>query len=307
MERPTGRQLLTHGLWFDNEALSAAEFYTTLFADASINAITRYGREGYEHHGKPEGSIMTVDFTLAGLGFMALNGGPHFRLNPSVSFFVVCESRQETDRVWNTLSEGGRVLMSLDKYDWSPMYGWVQDRFGLAWEVALGKISDVGQKITPSLLFAAGVRGRAEEAIAFYTSVFGRSGLDGILRYGPDEEGSEGTVKHAMFTLHGQKFMALDSAVSQHFTFNEAVTIMINCISQEEIDYYWERLTDGGEEGPCGWLKDRFGLSWQVESVELQEMLRDPDQERVARVSQAFLKMKKYDLAELRRAFDGGV
>jgi len=149
--------------------------------------------------------------------------------------------------------------------------------------------------------------GKAEAAINFYTSVFNNAKIGDIDRYGKGEEpDKEGTIKHAAFTLENQEFAAMDSALKHDFTFNEAISFMVECKTQEEIDYYWEKLSAyGGQEGVCGWLKDKFGVSWQVTPTGLDEMLRDPDKEKVERVTNAFLKMKKFDIRELKKAYEG--
>jgi predicted 3-demethylubiquinone-9 3-methyltransferase (glyoxalase superfamily) len=155
------------------------------------------------------------------------------------------------------------------------------------------------QKIVPNLWFDT----EAEEAAAFYTSVFENSRIVNITRYteaGPREAGSVMTVE---WELEGQRFIGINGG--PEFTFDEAVSFMIDCETQEEIDYYWERLSEGGSEGPCGWLKDRFGLSWQVVPTGMEELFADPDPRRAERAIAAMLKMGKIDLAELRRAADG--
>lgn len=299
------QKIIPH-LWFDSEAEEAAQFYTSLFPGSATGRITHYGKEGYEIHGQPEGKVLTVEFKLAGYELIGLNGGPLFEFNPSVSFFVVCESEEEVNRLWEKLSEGGSVLMPLDRYDWSPRYGWVQDRFGLSWQLSLGKLEDVGQKITPTLMYVGKQAGRAEEALKLYTSIFKDSEVDGIFRYTGDEgPDKEGTVAHAQFSLTGEKFMVMDSAMEHHFAFNEAISLLVNCRSQEEVDYFWEKLTEGGEEGSCGWVKDKFGVSWQVSPVRLSEMLADPDAAKVGRVTNAFLQMKKFDIQKLEAAYAG--
>ena len=300
------QKIIPH-LWFDDQAEQAAGFYTSLFDNSSTGRIARYSKEGYEIHQQPEGAVMTVEFDLAGYSMIALNGGPHFTLNPSISFFVVCESEKEIDGLWAALSDRGSALMPLEKYDWSDKYGWIQDRFGVSWQLSLGDLSDVGQKITPSLLFVGEQHGRAEEAIKYYTSIFDDSDIVGILHYGPDEDEPEGTVKHAQFSLSGEVFMAMDSGMSHDFTFNEAISLLIQCENQQQVDYYWEKLTAGGDARAqqCGWLKDRFGVSWQVSPIALHRMLHDPDAEKVSRVTRAFLQMKKFDIEALQRAFEG--
>lgn len=159
------------------------------------------------------------------------------------------------------------------------------------------------RKITPCLWFDT----QAEEAAKFYVSIFENSKIGRISRYG--EEGYEihgkeaGSVMVAEFEIEGQTFMALNGG--PRFKFNEAVSFQIHCDTQDEIDFFWSRLTDGGEEGPCGWLKDKYGVSWQVVPKELSDMLMDPDPEKTRRVTKAFLQMKKFDVVELRRAYAG--
>lgn len=296
------------GLWYDSQAEEAANFYTSLFPGSSIEDIIKYGREGQEIHGQPEGKVMVVNFQLAGTYMQAINGGPDFKMNPSISMFAVCESFEETDAVWNKLLEGGNILMPLGKYEWSERYGWVQDRWGLTWQVSYGKISAVGQKITPSFLFAGEMAGRAEEAIAFYTSVFKESGVDGISKYPAGGPEPEGNVMHAQFKLADSKFMITESSGVHKFSFNEGVSIIVACRNQTEVDYYWEKLTsDGGRESMCGWLADKFGVSWQITPRILDVMLADRDQEKVDRVTRAFLKMKKLEIEKLEQAYAGDV
>lgn len=159
------------------------------------------------------------------------------------------------------------------------------------------------QMITPCLWFDT----QAEEAAKFYASVFKNSKIGRISRYG--KEGYEihgkepGSVMTAEFEIAGQRFVALNGG--PHFKFNEAISFQVHCETQEEIDYFWSKLTEGGQEGPCGWLKDRYGVSWQVVPTVLSEMLRDPDPAKSQRVTKAFLRMKKFDVEELARAYKG--
>ena len=163
----------------------------------------------------------------------------------------------------------------------------------------------IKQRITNCLWFDS----QAEDAAKFYTSIFKNSSIGAISRYGQEgfdfHKQAPGTAMVVNFQLDGQDFMALNGGPV--FKFNEAISLVINCESQEEIDYYWEKLTDGGEEGNCGWLKDKYGLSWQVAPAELGEMMTHPDQERTQRVTRAFLQMKKFDLEKLRQEFEGSL
>jgi len=255
-------------------------------------------------HNTPSGSVETVAFELAGQAFSAISAGPLFTFNPSVSFIVACETEAEVDALWKQLSAGGQVLMELGEYPFSQRFGWTQDRYGLSWQVMHMGGRPIQQKIVPALLFVGSQAGKAEEAIRFYTSVFPRSKVGDILRYGKGEApDAEGTVKQALFTLAGQVFSATDSAYEHGFAFNEAISFMVYCDTQAEIDRYWEKLSAVPEAEQCGWLKDRYGLSWQVVPARMDEMMRSSDDEQLARVTQAFLAMKKFDLAELEKAY----
>ncbi len=287
-------QKITPFLWFDGQAEAAANFYVSVFKNSKVVDVF--------HN---DGKALTVGFQLNGQQFTALNGGPMFKFNPSVSFYVTCETMEETDEVWQKLSDGGSVLMALDKYPWSEKYGWVQDRFGLTWQISFGRLEEVGhQKFTPSLLFTGAHFGQAEAALGLYTSVFDDSSVTGILRYGAGAEGPEGTVMHAQFTLHGETFMAMDDPMQQQeYTFNEAISFVVNCEDQAEVDYFWEKLTaDGGAESMCGWLRDKYGLSWQIVPRELPKLLMDPDPARAQRAMGALMQMQKIELEKLRQA-----
>jgi predicted 3-demethylubiquinone-9 3-methyltransferase (glyoxalase superfamily) len=293
------------GLWFDTQAEEAAKFYTSLFPNSHVGVIARYGKEGYEVHHQPEGQVLTATFNLDGQEFMGTNGGPLFKMNPTISLYTVCETEEEITKLWNELSKNGNVLMPLDKYDWSKKYGWVSDRFGLSWQLTLGSVKEIGQKITPLVMFVGKQFGRTEEAIQFYTTVFENSSIDAVHRYGPGTGPNEGKVMHARFKLAGQTFMAMDGGGQHDFEFNEGIALVVNCETQAEIDNYWKKLTAGGKESMCGWLKDKFGLSWEVAPIRLGEMLVDPDPKKKGRVMNAFLKMRKYDLATLEKEYAG--
>ena len=155
------------------------------------------------------------------------------------------------------------------------------------------------QKIVPNLWFDT----EAEEAADFYTSVFENSRIVNVSRYTDAGPRPAGTVMTVEFELNGQRFVGINGG--PQFTFDEAVSFQITCADQEELDYYWDRLTDGGKEGPCGWLKDRYGLSWQVVPTGMEELFADPDPERARRAMEAMLKMGKLDVAALHRAADG--
>ena len=281
---------ITPFLWFNGQAEEAANFYAAVFKNSKIGNVIGHGD-----------AVMVVDFTLDGQPFSALNGGPQFTFNPSVSFFVTCETEAETDVVWQKLVDGGMAMMPLERYDWSDKYGFLQDRYGVCWQISLGKLDEVGgQKFVPSLLFTGPQKGRGEEAVRFYTNLFGHSDITGILHYGAGEEGPVGTVKHAQFSLEGQTFMIMDNPTDQTFTFNEAASFVVHCTTQGEVDFFWEKLTaNGGEESQCGWLKDKFGVSWQIIPEALPRLLADPDPAIAQHAMMAMMQMRKIEIAKL--------
>ncbi|MES3006110.1 MAG: VOC family protein [Patescibacteria group bacterium] len=292
-------QKITTHLWFDKEAKEAAGFYTSVFEDSKVIDMTTL-------HNTPSGDCDIVSFELSGQSFMAISAGPLFKFNPSVSFHVKCKTKEEVNTKWKELSVGGTVLMDLGQYPFSERYGWCNDKYGLSWQVMYVGESEVVQKITPVLMFVGDVCGKAEEAIGFYTSVFRDGKVNMILRHNKGETpDKEGTVKYASFTLLGNEFGVMDSAHEHNFSFNEAVSFIVRCDTQEEIDYYWEKLSAVPESEQCGWLKDKFGLSWQIVPVAMDEMMKDKDEEKLARVTESFLKMKKFNIAELEKAAEG--
>lgn len=290
-------------LWFDTQGQEAAEFYVSVFENSRVGTVMRFDEASAEASGQPEGSVLTVEFELDGHDFMALNGGPNFNFTPAVSFFVSCDSADEIDELFETLSDGGAVLMPLQEYPFSERYGWLSDRYGVSWQLNLAPSQE---KITPSLMFVGEQHGKAEEAMRLYTSLFENSGVGTIARYGPDDpDPAEGTVKYAEFSLDGQQFRAMDSSLQHDFGFTEAISLHVSCGNQDEVDHFWEGLTEAGEEGRCGWLKDEYGVSWQIVPTVLNEMLQDEDAERAGRVMRAMLPMKKLDIRRLEEAYEG--
>jgi predicted 3-demethylubiquinone-9 3-methyltransferase (glyoxalase superfamily) len=289
-------QKITPFLWFDNQAEEAAKLYTSLFDGSKIGGVRRYGDAGPG----PKGQVMTLTFQIAGSDFMALNGGPAFAFTPAVSFFVTCSSEKQIDTLWKKLSEGGKVLMEYGKYPFSEKYGWASDRYGLTWQLTLA--TGKPTKVTPFFLFVGKQNGKAEEAIAYWGSVLGVSAVQQLAQYGPGQKEPEGNVMHARFTLAGQEFMAMDSGQEHALSFNEAVSLFVDCKTQKEVDELWEKLTDGGQESQCGWLKDRYGVSWQIVPSVLGELLGSKNPAVSQSVMRAMLKMKKLDIKALQAA-----
>ena len=279
------KEKITPCLWFNGQAKEAATLYCSVFSNAKITAQ----------------SPIVTGIDVSGQSITLLDGGPMYKPNPSISFHYICEKADELDRTWNAFSKEGNVLMPLDKYPWSEKYGWINDKFGISWQLALGNIHDASQKITPCLLFTGKQYGRAKEAINHYSSIFKNSKVDGILHYGANElPDTEGKVKHAQMALNGQKLMLMESAAPHNFTFTEGVSLTIHCENQDEIDYYWQKLTESGEESMCGWLKDKFGVSWQIIPIILSKIMSDPA--KAGKAAQAFMAMRKLNIEQIVQA-----
>jgi predicted 3-demethylubiquinone-9 3-methyltransferase (glyoxalase superfamily) len=268
-------------LWFDGKAKEAAELYCSIFKNSAIIVETP----------------LVVTFKLNGQKIMGLNGGPMFTINPSISLFVNCDSVAETNRIWNLLIEGGSEYMQIDTYPWSERYGWLRDKFGMTWQISSSGKNDGDLRIIPSLLFTNARFGQAVTAIDFYQSVFSDSSTNVMVNF-PESDPNAGKVMYSEFILNQSEMVAMDGPGDHAYTFNEAVSLVVECETQQEIDYYWEKLTEGGEESMCGWLKDRFGVSWQIVPKILAEMMTDPEKAPLA--IQAFSNMRKFEIDKLK-------
>jgi len=289
------QKIIPH-LWYDKEAKEAAVYYTGIFDNARILDTTVI-------EGTPSGDAEMVSFQLEGQKFAAISAGPFFKHNPSISFMVACSTAEDVDRKHAALSQGGFELMPLGEYPFSKRYAWIQDCYGVSWQLMLVDDSNEGQRITPNLLFTGDVCGKAEEAVEYYTKVFRNSRIDQVSRYTDGEaQKPEAKVNFAGFQLEGMSFAAMDNGYSADFSFNESISFIVGCQDQEEIDYYWNALSAEPEAEQCGWLKDRYGVSWQITPENMDEVMYHGSKEEKLRVTEAFLKMKKFDLAVLEKA-----
>lgn len=289
------QKIVSH-LWYDKEAKEAALFYVSLFNQSKLLNVTVL-------ENTPSGDAEIVSFELAGQPFMAISAGPYFRFNPSISLMVDCSSLEEVNNLWKALLEGGNELMSLGEYPFSKWYGWVQDRYGLSWQLMLTDNGQNVKKITPNLLFSNESCGKAEEAVKYYAGIFEDSEIGIISRYGEGEAASsKAKVNYIAFKLCGIDFSAMDNGFDVDYGFNEAFSLMVNCKDQKEIDYFWDRLSAVPEAEQCGWVKDKFGVSWQIVPENMDEIFNKGSKDDVRRVTEAFLKMKKFDLNALEKA-----
>lgn len=270
-------------LWFDGKAKEAATFYCSVFEGSKITTDTP----------------MVVLVEILGKKIMGLNGGPNFSINPAISFFVLCETVEKTNQVWEKFAEEGKVLMPIDNYPWSERYGWVQDKFGMTWQIAVVDNPGDAASLTPCLLFTKDQFGRGEEALNFYSGIFKNTTTNLLIHY-PEGDAHAGKLMYASFQLNGYPLIAMDGPGVHDYSFNEGVSLVIDCDGQDEVDHYWNGLTaDGGKESMCGWLKDKFGVSWQVVPRQLMTALSNPDKARAAQSMQAMMKMKKIVIADL--------
>lgn len=301
-------QKIVPHLWFNTEAKEASQFYVDVFGEGS--RVTHSS----VIHDTPSGDCDVVSFDIWGYEFQAISAGPYFKFNPSISFMLNFDpgeqpdAKKRIDEIWAKLAEGGTALMPIDAYPFSERYGWIQDKYGVSWQLIL--TNPEGEKrprVIPSFLFVTPGCDAAEAATNFYLSVFKDTRRGTIARYPKGmEPNREGAVMFTDFMLHGQWFAAMDGSVSMHkFSFNEAVSLIVRCETQEEIDYYWNALSAVPEAEQCGWLKDRYGVSWQIVPTIMDTIMTSGDSARIARVTKAFLAMKKFDIAVLEKAAKG--
>lgn len=290
-------------LWCNLNAEEMMQFYTSIFPNSRIVSIDRFPSEPLEGHLQgQENKVANGVFELEGYRLYALDGGPMFKINPSISLFVSCDTEEEIDQRWARLSDGGMALMPLAPYPFSPKFGWIQDKYGVSWQLMLGSRP---QKIIPFLMFVNAQHGKAEEAANFYVSLFKDSGIESLKRHADSNFGEVGTVENVLFRLNGGYFIGMDSHFEHEFNFNEAVSLYVECADQAEVDYLWNKLSADPEAEACGWLKDKYGVSWQIIPEALGRLMSDPDPEKSQRVMAAILQMKKILVADLEKAYAG--
>ncbi len=290
---------ITPFLWFDNNAEEAMAFYCGIFEQSRVVHIERYPDASLDaHFVGMHGKVISGIFELAGQRFMCLDGGPAFTFNPAISFFCTFQQREALETAWEKLTEGGTVLMECQAYPWSQLYGWLQDRYGVSWQLSFSEQGEISSPITPAILFVNDQAGKAQAAMRFYATLFENSGIDSLAEYDMDAGVMAGAVKQARFHLGDDHFRAADSTIPHAFHINEAISFFVSCRDQAEIDRLWAALTaDGGEESQCGWCKDKFGVSWQIIPDHMAELLSAGPA-----AIQAMMQMRKIDIATLESA-----
>lgn len=296
-------QKIVPNLWFNGNAEKGGEFYASAFPHASAATTMHYPSEGLPDFQRSfAGKPLTVDVDIDGFVIRLINAGDDFAPTPAMSFMVNFDPSRDTDarshidEVWQRLADGGQVLMELDEYPYSPRYGWVQDRFGVSWQLILtNPEGDPRPFIMPSLLFSGAAQNRAAEAIAEYTSLVPNSEAGMQSEY-PEQTGpaTAGALQFAEFTLAGQWFTAMDSGVEQPFSFTPGTSLEVRCADQAEIDRLWQALSAVPEAEQCGWLQDRFGVSWQIVPADMDELVLSSPKAYLR-----MLDMKKIEIAGL--------
>ncbi|MGO1544219.1 MAG: VOC family protein [Gulosibacter sp.] len=294
-------QFITPSLWFNGDAEEAVQFYLNAFPESLVTATHYYPSEGLpEFQLEMAGKVLTIEFQLADLEFIAINAGGEFRPNPAISFMVnfdptiKANAADQLDSLWNKLIDGGSILMPLDAYPFSERYGWVEDRFGVNWQLILtNPEGEPRPQIMPSFMFGGPVVNQARTAIDRWTTTFPNSELANVAEY-PEPTGpaQTGSIMFSDFTLGGQWFVAMDSGTEQDFTFTEGVSLQVNCGDQQQIDDYWTTLSRVPESEVCGWCKDEFGVSWQIVPASMNELLTKP------RSYERLMAMKKIEIAK---------
>jgi predicted 3-demethylubiquinone-9 3-methyltransferase (glyoxalase superfamily) len=300
-------QRIVPNFWFDHNAEEAVDFYISVFStkggsasggkDSKINTTLHYPKteeEGLADFQKDfAGKVLTIDFEISGFRFIAINADTTFKPNPSISFFYTCDSKEESDALWEKLVDGGKALMELGEYPFSKYYGWVQDKYGYTWQLMLNNPEgDKRPKIVPSLMFTQARDGQAEEAMKFYSSVF--SAKAGSINHYPSAmPDREGKISYADFRLFDQWLAVMDGGKDHDFGFSPAISLMVLCKDQEEIDYYWEKLSANPNFEQCGWLEDKYGVSWQIAPENIDALIRLPG------AYKRMMSMKKLDIAAL--------
>ena len=289
MSNQTKQNTLVH-LWFKGEDLkNAVDKYTKIFENSkilrSINFDTPF-----------DTTADCIEFTLGGRVFQAINAEPAFEFNNSFSFVVMCPSQEDLNTKWtNLISNGGKEIMPLEKTDFAECYGILEDEFGLTWHVFLDGQMHFDFEVVPVMMYP---QGKTKEALEFYSTVFKDFAIN-FVDYLDEEKNN---IIFSCFTINGSDYFAWDNLEEVDYPFNESTSIMIECETQEEIDYYWDKLSADKNDGQCGWTKDRFGLSWQIIPKYVNEVFFNQGKEKYNKISSAMLEMKKLDIEKLKQA-----
>lgn len=289
-------------IWSNAEADEAAAFYLSAFPNAEELRRSHYPTSGLaDFQQSMAGDVLTIDVAIGEFRLTLLNAGSEFRPNPMLSFILNFDPSQlpdaqgQLDALWARLLDGGEVLMPLDEYPFSKHYGWVQDRFGVSWQLMLTNPDGEPRPfVIPSFMFANANVNRGTEALDFYPAVFPDSRTGMVAPWPADQDQVKaGSIMFGEFAVGDQWFAVMDSPSGHEFDFNEGISLQVECTDQDEIDAFWQALSRVPEAEVCGWCKDQFGVSWQVVPENIEELLAGSG-------FSAMMSMKKIVIADLR-------
>ncbi|MGQ7661038.1 VOC family protein [Streptococcus suis] len=284
-------------LWYDTEAKEAVAFYVDLFG-GKIDWT-------YTITDTPSGDSDLIQFQLGDMTLAAISAGPYFKLNESMSLMVNVASKDEVTRLYQALSEGGRVLMPLGEYPFSPYYVWLEDRFGLSWQLSYAPDLDKPHQFDICLLFSQEQVGLAQPMLDYYKDKLPQASVGQLSYYGEGEAAVEAAkLNYAELLVAGQKLIVMDHGYGGEASFNEAFSLMVYVDSQDELNFYYDLLSAVPEAEMCGWVKDQFGISWQIVPRILMEAYDTASPETVKAVNDAVLTMKRLDFATIQTLLD---
>lgn len=293
-------QRIVPNVWCQGNAVEVGEFYSSVLPQTSATTTMNYPTEGLlEFQRDFAGQALVVDVTVSGYQIRLINAGNEFRPTPAISFILNMdplmfdggedEARARIQDIWEAFADGGQVRMELGEYPHSKLYGWVEDRFGVNWQLMLSDpASGRRPAVIPQFLFTGPIA-QAQQAIDLYTGLLADSSVGMAM---PHQDEAAG-IMFAEFTLAGQWFSAMDGGTDHDFTFSPGLSLEVSCADQEEIDRLWEVLSSVPEAEQCGWVVDRFGVSWQIVPENMGELMAHPG------AFSRMLEMKKLIIAEL--------
>ena len=282
-------QKIIPNIWYTGNAEDAGAYYASIFDDTTSAVTARYPDEVPDWQAEFAGAPLVVDVAISGYHLTLINAGGELHPNPSISFMLNFDplmfdgdeaaARTRLDALWAQLADGGTALMDIDEYPWSKRYGWIQDRYGVSWQLMLtDPDGDPRPFVIPQLMFSAGVVGKSREAATFYTELFDDAAL-GMIAESPEPSGNapEGSIMFGEFCIGPQWFSMMDDGGGGDNPFTPAVSLEVQCKDQAEIDRYWDALSAVAEAEQCGWLADKWGVSWQIVPANMGELMQRPN------------------------------
>lgn len=286
------QKIIPH-LWFDKEALEAVQLYTSLFPDSHMDWI-------HDLTDTPSGDAVLVQFQLANLTLAAISAGPYFKLNESTSLMVHFQNKDELNRIFEALSEAGRVLMPLGEYPFNSHYVWFEDRFGLSWQFFYSPENSRAVQLEICLLFSQKQVGQARSFLEKAQALFLNSQIGTVNHYQENEkQEAKALINYGELLLNQQRLVVMDHGFGGENSFNEAFSLMVYTDSQEETQRLYQQLSHVPESEQCGWVKDEFGISWQIVPRPLMEAYENLPKDRMKQVNDAILTMKRLNYDEI--------